>query len=74
MKTNATLSNDDIKRFLTIEPEAKRLLDTGAKQLHLSARAYFKTIKVAQTISDLEDASAINTKHISEALQYRMQR
>jgi magnesium chelatase family protein len=73
-KTNATLSNDDIKRFLTIEPEAKKLLDNGAKQLHLSARAYFKTIKVAQTIADLENESAISTKHISEALQYRLQR
>jgi magnesium chelatase family protein len=73
-KTNATINNDDIKQYLNLEPAAKKLLDAGAKQLHLSARAYFKTIKVAQTIADLAESPAITTQHISEALQYRLQR
>ena len=38
---------------------------------HLSARSYFKTIKVAQTIADLEGANQILVKHLAEALTYR---
>jgi len=39
--------------------------------LGLSARAYFKVIKVAQTIADLEAADTIRAEHIAEALTYR---
>ena len=36
----------------------------------MSARGYFKTIKVAKTIAELEDKE-ISPEHISEALRYR---
>lgn len=37
----------------------------------LSARSYFKLIKVARTIADLDDSNDITVAHMSEALQYR---
>ncbi|MCF7893264.1 MAG: hypothetical protein K9L77_03755, partial [Candidatus Omnitrophica bacterium] len=37
----------------------------------LSARAYFKTIKIARTIADLDSSKNIDIVHMAEALQYR---
>ena len=51
--------------------ESKTLLDRAAKALNLSARSYFKTIKVARTIADIDRSEEILPQHISEALQYR---
>lgn len=70
-KYNGSLSSQDVDQLLRIDPSAKRLLARAAAQLDLSARSYFKTIKVAQTIADLSAESMITKDHIAEALQYR---
>lgn len=72
IKTNATLTNQDITTFIPVSSEVKQLLNNAAERLQLSARAYFKVLKVAQTIADLEDSPRIMLPHITEALQYRM--
>jgi magnesium chelatase family protein len=52
-------------------PQAKTLLTTAVDRLKLSARSYFKIIKVARTIADLNGSEEITEAEISEALQYR---
>lgn len=69
--TNARASSQHIKQHLHLDPDAKQLLDTAAERLQLSPRVYMKTIKIAQTIADIEQSDIIQTVHISEALQYR---
>jgi magnesium chelatase family protein len=39
--------------------------------MNLSARSYFKIIKIARTIADLAGEEEISSTHIAEALQYR---
>lgn len=70
-KTNGNASNDDVKKLFHLLPAAKALLDTAMQKLQLSARSYFKIVKVSRTIADLEGAETINPSHVSEALQYR---
>lgn len=67
---NGALSSFQVSKLL-LEPDAKKLLQGASEKLNLSARAYFKTIKVAQTIADLEGSPSISAKHLAEALTYR---
>lgn len=70
-KSNNSLSNEDIIRYAPLSPEVKLFLDTAAEKLKLSARGYFKVIKVARTIADLDSVDTIEIPHLAEALQYR---
>lgn len=68
---NSSLSSFDVSQKLKLEPAAEKLLASASEKLNLSARSYFKTIKVAQTIADLDNSDLIMTKHLAEALTYR---
>lgn len=68
---NAELPSKQIAQRTKLSEEAKILLTSAAERLQLSARGYFKVIKVARTIADLEESESILAPHIAEALQYR---
>ncbi len=68
---NASLSSYEVSTLLKMAPDAEQILSNASDKLQLSARAYFKTIKVARTIADLENAELIEAPHIAEALTYR---
>ena len=68
---NSSLSSHQVSTLLKITSDAQHFLTTASEKLNLSARAYFKIIKVAQTIADLEGASQITSTHITEALNFR---
>lgn len=70
-KHNSSLSNAEVSTFASLQPTTKEFLDNAAKKLHLSARGYFKIIKVARTIADIEGSDSIEIPHLAEALQYR---
>ena len=67
------MTSSDIEKYIVLEKEAKKILHRAVDRLSLSARSYFKTIKVAQTIADLEASDTVKSHHVAEALQYRSQ-
>lgn len=71
IKTNSEMSSAHIKQFCSLTKEAIEILKQAISRLSLSARSYFKTIKIAQTIADLSEAKQIEVTHVAEALQYR---
>lgn len=71
IKYNGSLSSREVAQHLKLTDDAQTLLERAANKLVLSARSYFKIIKVARTIADLDGDEEIDTRHISEALQYR---
>lgn len=70
-KYNSLLTSKEIVDKARLSPEAKTILDIASDKLSLSARGYFKTIKVARTIADIDTSDTIKPPHIAEALQYR---
>jgi magnesium chelatase family protein len=70
-KCNAEIGNRDIERFCPIGGEAQRMLSSAVDQMGLSARGYFRILKVARTIADLGQKEKIEIMEVAEALQYR---
>ncbi|MBN1262869.1 MAG: YifB family Mg chelatase-like AAA ATPase [Candidatus Pacebacteria bacterium] len=71
IKANSEMKNKDIKKHCLLDKDCLSLLRQAVSQMNLSARAYFKTIKIARTIADLAGEGKIKIIHLAEALQYR---
>lgn len=68
---NAYMNHKQIKQFCPLNQESKMFFKKAIDELHLSARAYDKILKVARTIADLARSDAITIEHMAEAIQYR---
>ncbi|MEO1091467.1 MAG: YifB family Mg chelatase-like AAA ATPase [Pseudomonadota bacterium] len=71
LKTNAEVDGELLDDACRRAEEAEALLQNAAQRLRLSARGYYRVIKVARTIADLDGADAIGRPHVAEALSYR---
>jgi magnesium chelatase family protein len=72
--TNADMGPAEIRQFCQVDEAAKSLLKAAMQQMHLSARAYHRVLKLGRTIADLAGSEHIQTAHIAEAIQYRPRR
>ena len=68
---NAEMSPIEVREFCHAEESAQSLLKAAMNQLHLSARAFHRILKLARTIADEEDSDIIKAPHLAEAIQYR---
>ena len=69
---NADMGNKEIKKYAKLDENSNLLLKQAINKYGLSARTYFRLIKVARTIADLEGGDLIASRHMAEALQYRI--
>ena len=70
-KYNSSLSSYQASTLIKLDSAAKKFLAAASDKLNLSARSYFKVMKVAQTIADLDGADSVTSKHLAEALSFR---
>ena len=68
---NGEMGTKAVKEFCALPADAHALLTTAVSRLHISARSYYRIIKVARTVADLEGSPDISAPNIAEALQYR---
>ena len=54
-----------------LDDSAQGLARAAMDQLHLSARAFHRTLKLSRTIADLAGDDDIGVAHVAEAIQYR---
>jgi magnesium chelatase family protein len=71
--TNSEMSSEAVKKYCQADDESRNLLKNAVDHMHLSARGYFRVLKLARTIADLAGADRIAGNHVAEALQYRPQ-
>ncbi len=71
MTCNAETGPSEVRDFCKTDSSGERLLKAAMQQLHLSARAYHRVLKLARTIADLVGNEEIMANHVAEAVQYR---
>jgi magnesium chelatase family protein len=70
---NAELPTSVLHDHSQITSEAKNFLKKAARTLNLSARSYYRVLKLSLTISDLGGSDTVTEEHVAEALTYRPQ-
>lgn len=68
---NADMSSHYITENIKIHPTAQKTLDILLDKAKVSTRVYFKIIKIARTIADLDEKDIIDEECVTEAFSYR---
>lgn len=68
---NAEMWTKEINKFCKLDESSENILKQAVSNLNLSARSYYRILKLARSIADLEWVENITQNHILEALSYR---
>jgi magnesium chelatase family protein len=74
LSCNAEMTPSEVREFCKVEDAGQALLKSAMKQLHFSARAFHRILKLARSIADLSGEDTIRAQHVAEAIQYRPRR
>lgn len=69
--SNAKMNDIQLKKYCKLNASSESILKVAFDDLHLSARAYSRILKVARTIADLDGSENILEDHLIEAISYR---
>jgi magnesium chelatase family protein len=70
-RTNAEMGSCETEKMAKLDEGANAFLETLATS-QLSPRGYYRLLKVARTIADLEGREEITAEHLAEAFGYRL--
>ena len=70
-KQNSQIPSQDILKFLNLDSATKSTLKKANDKFNFSARSYFKILKVARTIADLNKRDNVIQQDILESLTFR---
>jgi len=69
---NANIKGDELEVVTQMDDETKALLTRSVEHAKMSARGYYRVLKVARTIADLNGgAETLQKSDVAEALSYR---
>ena len=71
LAANADMSTKQVKELCVLSSQSMTFLTSAVEQFSLSARSYYRVLKIARTIADLEGEKDIISSHLAEAIQYR---
>ncbi|HUZ92589.1 MAG TPA: YifB family Mg chelatase-like AAA ATPase [Candidatus Paceibacterota bacterium] len=69
--TNAEMSSRQAEEMISLDRGAENFLSTLDKS-RLSPRGYYRLLKTARTIADLEEKEKVSAEHLAEAFSYRL--
>jgi magnesium chelatase family protein len=68
---NALMDQELVRLHCSLPESATDLLMEAVRRYRMSARSYYRVLRVARTIADLAGGTAISVEHLLEALSYR---
>jgi len=68
---NSDLAGKQLEQHCQLQAEDEALLENAVSRLGLSVRGYFRVLRVARTIADLDNQAKISASELLEALSYR---
>ncbi|MEK7612017.1 MAG: YifB family Mg chelatase-like AAA ATPase [Patescibacteria group bacterium] len=69
---NSDLSSKECDELITCDANAEQFTKTVFDKAMLSARGYYRILRVAQTIADLDESPTVSANHLKEAFSYRL--
>ncbi len=69
---NSEMSSKLVDKLIELGKDAEKFAKEFFDRSLLSARGYYRVLKVARTIADLEGADRVNAGHLAEAFSYRV--
>lgn len=70
---NSQISSKDMEQYCRLSCSQQIYMKEIYQKLELSARGYYKILKTARTIADLDECADIRDCHLNEAVCYRIQ-
>jgi magnesium chelatase family protein len=73
VKTNSEVNTRQLSKYCIINSRPQMVLDLAKERFSFSNRVYFKLVRTAQTIADLnlKSQNSLSEANIQEAIQYR---
>ncbi len=68
---NAEMSNKEVDLYCKLDEATDATLKKAVDMMKLSTRVYFRILRLARTIADIESSPCVELRHITEALSYR---
>lgn len=72
IRLNAEMSVKQVDEFINFDSSAESFLKNILDKSFVSARGYYRILKIAKTIADLAAEEKISANHLAEAFQYRV--
>src|SRR3989344_2879588 len=70
--TNSEMNSKTAEKLTNLTHGAEQLIKEIFDKVHLSTRGYYRILKTARTIADLEESETVEAPHVSEAFQLRV--
>ncbi len=71
ISANSEMKTKEINTYCILDEESEAILKQAVTTMNLSARGYYRILKLSRTIADLWWEELINSSHILEALSFR---
>lgn len=68
---NSEMNTKEINKYCCLDEASDKILKQAVDNMNLSARAYYRILRLARTIADLSDRADIISSDIAEAISYR---
>ena len=68
---NSEMWTREINKYCKLDEQTNSLLKQAVKSMNLSARIYYRVLKLSRTIADIEGVTNIKKEHVLESLSFR---